>query len=372
MRLGIHGWRLCAHRTGVPRYLRSLVREWDGTSSHRFSDITLYTPRPLDDDDEQAIAPAIHRAVLPSSARMLVWENLQLGLRASDDVLFCPSYSRPLVARGRTVVVTHDMIYCVQPRLFPAHSRGFYRALYGWSDRHATLVIAVAEAVKDEIVHYCGVPPERVRVTYLAPAPYFRPVEDAVAVAAARRRVIGADVPYFLFVGKTTGRRSLTTVIEGFARFCTSRHLSHRLLLVGRGTDSGVLRAHAARLGVADRVVHAGFLDDDTLNLLYNGATALVTGAVYETTSLPVMEAQAAGVPVICYGNPGMVEITDGAAMLLRSMDTASISDAMVDLAEDAALWRSLRDRGLASAARFSWARCARETMAILEEAATR
>lgn len=372
MRLGIHGWRLCAERTGVGRYLRNVVREWRVDDTHRFTDIRLYTPRPLDADDESSIDPSLSRVVLPSPSRMLVWENLHLGPRTADDVLFCPSFSRPLVTRARTVVATHDMVYRVQPQLFPASSRGFYRLLYEWSDRHATLIVTDAEAVKEEIIHFCRVPADRVRVTYLAPAAFFRPVQNKEAVAAARRRVLGADVPCFLFVGKTTGRRSLPLVLDGFAQLCRRTHLSHRLLLVGRGTDSAELRTHASRLGIADRVVHAGFLDDETVNLLYNGAVALVSGAVYETSSLPVMEAQAAGLPVICFRNPGMVEITGGAAMLLPSIDATSLGDAMVALAEDAALQQSLREQGLGSAARFSWARCARETMAILEEAATR
>jgi glycosyltransferase involved in cell wall biosynthesis len=225
--------------------------------------------------------------------------------------------------------------------------------------------------VKDEIVHYCRIAPERVRVTYLAPAECFRPVEDQAALSVARRQHLGGDVPFFLFVGKTTGRRSLPTVIEGFAALKRTTALPHRLVLVGRGTDSDALRQQAGVLGVSADVISTGFLADTDVNLLYNAATALVSGAVYETNSLPVMEAQATGLPVICFRNPGMVEITAGAAMLLDVVDPASLCGAMVAMAEDEGLRMRLREDGLASAARFSWDRCARETMTVLEDAAT-
>ena len=242
MRLGIHGWRLCAERTGVGRYLRNVVREWRVDDTHRFTDIRLYTPRPLDADDESSIDPSLSRVVLPSPSRMLVWENLHLGPRTADDVLFCPSFSRPLLARARTVVATHDMVYRVQPQLFPASSRGFYRLLYEWSDRHATLIVTDAEAVKEEIIHFCRVPADRVRVTYLAPAAFFRPVQNKEAVAAARRRVLGADVPCFLFVGKTTGRRSLPLVLDGFAQLCRRTRRGSALPTVSYTPDSSTTR----------------------------------------------------------------------------------------------------------------------------------
>lgn len=371
LRLGINGWRLTSRRTGVARYLRHLVRAWTNQSTTRFSAMTVYTPRPLDADDEVAVSPAIQRRVLTPDARMLVWENAVFGPRVDDDVLFCPSYSRPLRARGRTVVTTHDMIFCVRPELFPARSRAFYRTLYNWSVRHAALVVTPAEAVKAEIVHYCAIAPDRVRVTYLAPAPHFGVIDDQAVLAAVRRRVLGADVPFFLFVGKTTGRRSLPTVLEGFARLAATTALPHRLLFVGHGTDSPDLRSVVTRLGLGGRVVQSGFLDDETVNLLYNAAAGLVTGALYETTSLPVMEAQATGLPVICYRNAGMLEITGGAAMLLDTLTPHALCDAMVAIAEDTTLSRQLREGGLVSAARFSWDRCARDTMAVLEEAAT-
>lgn len=302
---------------------------------------------------------------------MLVWENAVLAPRAADTVLFCPSYSCPVLPRARTVVATHDMIFCVRPELFPAHSRAFYRTFYQWSARHAASVITPAETIRDQVVHYWGIAPERVRVIYHAPAAHFSVANDQAALTAVRQRVLGADVPFFLFVGKTTGRRSLPTVLEGFAALAHTTTLPHRLVFVGHGTDSTALRSAVSRLGLEDRVVLSGFLDDETVNLLYNAASALVSGALYETNSLPVMEAQATGLPVICYRNAGMLEITGGSAVLLDTLTPQSLCDAMVAIAEDAALCRQLRAGGLASAARFSWDRCARETMAVLDEAAT-
>jgi glycosyltransferase involved in cell wall biosynthesis len=370
MRLGINGWRACGLQTGVGRYLLNLLTEWRPEVTRAFDRVTLYTPKPIN-RTALALPNQIRDVVLGPAWRMLLWENARLGPFVTDDVLFCPSFSRPFVTRARTVVATHDMVFRVHPDLYPLSMR-FYSRLYEWSDRLATLVVTDSEAVKDEIVHYCRVPASKVRVTYLAPAPCFAPMEAPdTALADIRRRYIGEDVPFFLFVGKITGRRSLPLLLEAFALLKRRTTLEHRLLLVGAGTDSPALVAASRRLNIDQAVSHAGYMPDGVLNAVYNTATALVSAAVYETSSLPVMEAQAAGLPVICFRNPGMSEITGNAAEMYERAEADALCDAMVRVAESLAHRQDLATRGLISARRFSWARCARETMAVLEEAAT-
>ncbi len=369
MRLGINGWRLCGQRTGVGRYLVNLLAEWGPEMTNRFERVSVYTPEPVD-RMALGLSRNIRDVVLPPAWRMLLWENVRLGPFATDDVLFCPSFSRPLVTRARTVVATHDMVYRVRPDLFHPSVR-LYSRLYEWSDRHATLIVTDAEAVKNEIVHYCRVPASKVRVTYLAPARCFAPMQATPATLMdIRTRVVGADVPFFLFVGKISGRRSLPRLLEAFALLKQRTRLEHRLLLVGAGTNSPELVAASLALGIDAWVRHAGYMRDEALNAVYNAATALVSAGVYQTSSLPVMEAQAAGLPVICFRNSGMVEITDRAAEMYDRADPGAICEAMIRVAESPAHQRDLAARGLTSARRFSWARCARETMAVLEEAA--
>jgi glycosyltransferase involved in cell wall biosynthesis len=198
------------------------------------------------------------------------------------------------------------------------------------------------------------------------------PLADRAAAEPARLRCVGADVPFFLFVGKMSGRRSLPPLLEGFAEFKRRTGRPHRLLLVGLNPRQLDLAALTARLGIDDTVRYSGYVDDAELNHLYNAAEAFVMPSVYETTSLPVMEAQATGAPVICIDSDGMREITAGAALTIARLDPALLAGAMEQLAGDPALRARLRQDGLASARRFSWARCAAETMAVLEAAAVR
>lgn len=367
MRLGINGWRAHGQLTGIGRYLVNVVSRWNReVVDGRFDTVTFYSHRAVD-RTSTPLPANIGSTVLWPPARMLVWENVRFGPAANDDVLFCPSYTRPLVARGRTVVVTHDLAGLLHPEGFSRYQRA-YNVAYRASAARATTVLTSTEVVSAEITRHWGISPAKIRVVPLAAAEAFRPLLDRSGVEAARYRFVGADVPYFLFVGKTTGRRRVPLLIEAFAAFRASGGHAHRLLLVGP-TPTFDLGEVAGRLGVDGAVVHAGFVSDDDLNALYNGAEALVCPSVYETVSLPILEAQAAGTAVICLDAPGPRELTAGSAEFMPRLGVDTLAAAMSHVASNGARRQELAEAGLANSRRFSWERTSRETLDVLAEA---
>ncbi len=370
LKLGINGWRIHGRRTGVGRYLLNVVRHWTPEAiAEHWQAVTFYTPKAVD-RREIPLPSNIRERVLRPNWRMLLWENLRLAPVATDDVLFCPSYTRPLLARGKTVVTLHDAVQHLYPELFPLPNRLFYNHLYHWSARHATLVITDSDAARQDIVRRLGVPASRIRVVYLAPAELFKPIPKDRRVSEVRERYVGADVPYFLFVGKLSGRRNIPRLLESFAEFKRRTSAPHKMLVIGlnvKGLDFSTL---VAEFGLSGELKHWEYVPDSDLNLIFNAAEAYIMPSVYETVSLPVMEAQATGTPVICIDTAGMREITGGAALLIRKLEVSDIADAMSRLAGDAGLRRELAEQGLANARRFSWERCSTETLAVLEEAA--
>lgn len=371
MRLGINGWRLTqSNRTGVGRYLLNVVKHWTAEAvSGRFKEITFYSPKPAD-RHEIPLPENIRHRVLRPHWRMLLWENLCLGPFTTDDVLFCPSYSRPLLAHGKIVVTTHDATSQLYPELFPLSVRLFYNRLYGWSARQATLVITHAKAAQQDITRCYGVPPSRIRVVRPAPAEIFRPLQGTSYIPEVQERYLGHPVPYLLFVGKTSGRRNIPRLMESFAEFKRRTSLPHKLLLVGLSTQSPEMARILTNLGISGEVKHSGYVSDEDLNLIYNAAEAFIMPATYETLSFPVMEAQATGTPVVCVDTAGSREVTGGAALLISKFEVSEMAEAMSRLATDAALRCELAEKGLVNARRFSWQRCSAETLAVLEEAA--
>ncbi|MEO8217557.1 MAG: glycosyltransferase family 1 protein [Acidobacteriota bacterium] len=369
--LGINGWRMHGLRTGVARYLSNIVSRWDREHTADFRRIRFYTGRPLDRSAIELpanIEPVLLRSRLP----MIPWENLHLARQSDDDVLFAPSHSIPLWTGGKTVVAIHDALLHLHPERFPWTARQFHDRLYGWSGRHATLVITDSNAAAADIARSYGVPGERIRVVYLAADEVFRRSEARAFDMEGARRHVGSNDPYFLFVGKMSGRRDIPTLFEGFAEFIKRRSPpQHRLVLAGSNSHGLELNLLAQRAGIAERVVFVERPGDADLGGLYAGAVALISPSVYETVCLPVLEAQAAGTPVICIDSAGMREIAGDGAIYLPHMETDEIAAAMEALAASGDLTKELASNGLRSSARFSWDRCAKETLDVMREAAT-
>ena len=124
------------------------------------------------------------------------------------------------------------------------------------------------------------------------------------------------------------------------------------------------------RLALADRVVFLGPVPEEDLPALYSGATLFVFPSLYEGFGLPVLEAMACGAPVICSNTSSLPEVVEDAALMVNSLDTEELATAMSRVLADETLRQEMRQKGLAQAARFSWERTARETLAVYRQVA--
>jgi len=370
MKLGINGWRIHGQRTGIGRYLFNVIRHWTADAvAGRFEEVNFYTQKPVDHADIPLPANICERVIGPDW-RMLLWENLRLGPAAADEVLFCPSYSRPLYTHGKTVVAMFDATLHLHPEMYPFSARIVNDRLYGWSVRNSALIITGTEAARQDIVRSYGVPSERIRIVPLAPAEVFKPLFGDRQVRDAAARYLGSPAPYFLFVGKLTARRNVPMLMEAFAELRRRQPIPHKLLVVGLNTTGLNLPALAEQFGITADFRHCPYAPDEDLNLLYNGASAFVMPYTYESVSLTALEAQATGAPVVTVDTPGLRETTNGIAFWMPQAGVREIVEALARLVNDEALRRRLSQEGLSFARQFTWERCAAETLNVLAEAA--
>jgi glycosyltransferase involved in cell wall biosynthesis len=272
------------------------------------------------------------------------------------------------------VVTIFEATLKLYPEQFPAQrghlSPGFYLNLYQWSGAHATLVLTSTHAAKMDLIRAYRIPEEKIRVVYLAAPDDFVPSGTAAEHSAIRRKYLGADKPFFLYVGKMTPRRNVPMLMQAFRELKRDSRIPHKLLVIGKNITEIDIQSLARELEITQDFAHVEYIPDDDLLLLYNAAHVFVLPYSYEAVSLPVIEAQRTGLPVITMDAPGLREVSGDAAVYLRQAEVADIREAMRSLATDAGLHRDLSARGLEFSQRFSWRRTAAETLAVLEEAA--
>ncbi len=363
MRIGIDASRAArAQRTGTEGYSLHLIQAL--LALDQTNDYTLYFNQ----------APAA--GLLPQGSRCRhrvmpfprLWTHLRLSVEMAlhpPDVLLVPAHVLPLIHPRRSVVTIHDLGYLREPQAHRPLDRLYLDLSNRYHVRAAARLLAISQATKDDLVSRYRVAPERVVVTHLAAGEDMRPVEDAARMAAVRARY-GLAGEYLLYVGTLQPRKNLARLMQGFAPVA-AQHPALQLVLAGKkGWMYEDIFAQVRQLGLEGRVVFTGYVDTADLPALYSGALAFVFPSLYEGFGMPVLEAMACGAPVVAANTSSLPEVAGDAALLVDPTDVDAISGALARLAGDAALRRELRARGLAQAARFSWERCARETLAAM------
>lgn len=370
MRIGVNGRRLVGQRLGIGRYIEYMLKHWN-TMLIPSETVTVYVKEPFDPQG-LGLSRAFSSRVLRPNVHGFIWENLALpvGARACD-VLFCPSYMLPATYRGRSVVAIHSMNE-VWPGTHPWWYRFTYSPVYRLSAKRATRVIVPSQSTLEDIQEYYGIPAEKIEIVAQGADDVFQPLEDPDLVAATRRRWLGDDRPYVVFVGKLSERRNIPALIEAFARVKREAGVPHSLLLFGPN-HLGIPIAELAREHeVADSVVQTdGRVDDHSeVVAVYNAADLYVSASSYEGFSLTMCEAMACGTPVVAVDRAAQREIVGDAGILVADDSADAIADGIARALSNDSLRAALRHRSIERSALFRWRDKAERTLEIIREVA--
>ena len=289
-------------------------------------------------------------------------------MASEPDVLFVPAHVLPLLHPHRSVVTVHDLGYLRYPDAHTAGARHYLDWSTRWNAHQATAVLADSEATRADLVRFYGAVIEKIHVVYLGRDAGLKQVSDPLCLANVRARY-GLARRYLLYVGTLQPRKNLERIVHAFERICDRPELAElQLVLAGKqGWLYETLYSQVVRAGLQGRVIFPGYVADEDLGALLSGATAFVFPSLYEGFGIPVLEAGGCGVPVITSNTSSLPEVAGDAALLVDPLDVDAIADAMYRLVTDEALRAELARRGFENVKRFSWDKCARETLAVLE-----
>jgi glycosyltransferase involved in cell wall biosynthesis len=300
----------------------------------------------------------------------IVWEQAAFPLALSQikaDLVHGLVNVLPLATHLPGVVTVHDLSFLRMPERFPKAQRLYQAWLCEQSTRRARRIIAVSHQTADDLIRFFGIDSQKIEVVYNGVADHFSPL-PAEDVAAFRQQEHLPD-RFLLYVGTLEPRKNLVRLLEAFACWrATASAADQEIALVIAGAkgwfyDEIFQRVHSLNLN--DVVHFPGFVPTESLPYWYQAAMAFVYPSLFEGFGMPVIEAMACGVPVLCSDAPGVAEVAGEAALTFAPDDTDGLSQSIRDMVVDASLRSDLRQRGLERAGRFSWQRSAAETLAI-------
>ena len=301
---------------------------------------------------------------------LLTLGQLEIGWfahRHKLDLIHDPTGTAPLALASVPCIVTiHDVFPYTKPESSTTLERWVY---HYWLPRilpKIQHVITVSQKSKEDILKYLPIMKENVTVTPEAANAKFRVMLEAEFAAVLD--LYEVSFPYILSVGSIEPRKNLLRLLDAYAHL---RDWSEKwnLVIVGARNfwKSTPVVETVEKLGLESCVHFTGYIPEEDLPALYNGADLFVFPSLYEGFGLPVLEAMACGTPVVTSDSTSLPEVAGDAALLVDPYDVEAIAEAMHQILSDPDLAAELRQRDLARAKQFTWEQTARETIKVYE-----
>lgn len=335
------------------------------------------------------------------------WTQGRLSLEMlffKPDMLFVPAHTLPVIHPKKSVVTIHDIgferdrLMYGREEMGPEYKLGrkiinilikiFTLGKYGansldylyWSTyyalKRAKKIITVSNFSKKEIIDVYGPKRdlsglfEKIKVVHNGYNKflYDQKIDDSEIKKVLNKYDIRS--PYILYIGRLEKKKNTPALIEAFAIMKEkNKNIKHKLVLVGDasfGYDE--VKYQISEFMLDEEVIMPGWVEEDDMPILYCGASVFVFPSLYEGFGIPLLQAMACGVPVAASGVAAIPEVTDDAAILFDPHNTRDIAATLEKIITDDDLRAYLKDRGQAQVKNFGWEKCARETLAVLND----
>jgi len=301
----------------------------------------------------------IFRPFLPRKLERKSIEQTVKLLEKQEFDLFIPTYYNPYflahIKNKPFVLTVHDMIHELYPHYFTNEPETIHNKKL--LIESATKIIAISENTKKDLLHlYPHIDRNKVEVVYLAHT-----------ITNETPATLDLPEKYVLFVGK----RSVYKNFEFFLKAAAStiqQHAGLYIFCAGGNSFTADELTLINDLGLTGRVLQKNF-EDNELSGFYKNALCFVFPSEYEGFGIPVLEAMAAGCPVILTNNSSFPEVAGNAGIYFELNNAADLKNKLDELLINTGLREEYIMKGIRQAGKFSWEKTAKETMKVYKQA---
>jgi glycosyltransferase involved in cell wall biosynthesis len=273
--------------------------------------------------------------------------------RSRADLVHFLSVYTPLVSPATSILTIHDLIHLLYPEQFKKSVGPYYRTAVRRACARAARVITDDERTVKELQRFLNVNPEKVRVV---------PLGVNFEGLAMTNMKTTRERKYFLYVGNHRVHKSIDTLLEAWKALPANFDVN--LLLTGPDDFDGALQRASTERRQATAL---GDISREELTARYRGAAALVHPALREGFGLPMLEAMAAGTPVIACAD-AVPRALEPAVATFPPKNVGMLTARLMEILSDQALRERLAGEGREIAKRLTWDHCAVETANVYRE----
>ncbi|WP_162053123.1 glycosyltransferase family 4 protein [Pontibacter pamirensis] len=289
----------------------------------------------------------------------------------SSSIYHSSFYPIPTQVKGSAIKAVFLTSYDLIPILYPQFAEESVIELIQkvlQSITPDTWVLCISEATRNDLLNYLGnrVDPNKVKVTELAASGTFYQSRNKAANKEVRGKYGIPDAPYILSLCTLEPRKNIDQAIRAFVKIVSQENVPElNLVLVGtKGwMFDKIFDEIKGSAGIKDRIIITGYVPDEDLAAIYSDALLFVYPSFYEGFGLPPLEAMQCGVPVITSNTSSLPEVVGDAGIMVAPTDLDALCQGMLSIYNNPALREKMVEKSIERAGRFSWERCANETV---------
>ncbi len=302
--------------------------------------------------------------------------DVELKKRLSQELYhspFLPLPTQELIGKVPRIITIYDLIPVLFSDVMTAKICRQFNQTIKSIDINKDWVICISQHTKDDFCQYTGMDKGRVFVTPLAASSNFYPVKEIVNIKSVIKAHNIPDSPYLLSLSTLEPRKNLTLLIECFCQLILEHpNLDLNLVLVGVSgwKNKSIFEIAKKYPHLQSRIFFTGYVPDSDLSAIYSGAIAFVYPSLYEGFGLPPLEAMQCGIPVITSNTSSLPEVVGNAGITIDPKQSDELCQAMLEVVNNAKLRGEMSQRSLEQASKFSWKKCAEQTVEVYKIAA--
>jgi glycosyltransferase involved in cell wall biosynthesis len=331
MKIGIQVSSDLRKRTGVEEYVYQLLKHLpnvDDSKNHQ-----LFLLAPFISNEVRNIAGYMSKNLKWPFKKG--WTQLRLSwemLKNKPDILFIPAHTFPII-HPKLIITIHGLEYEHLPKAYSFWQRKILRYLTKRNAKKAQKIIVPSGSTKKDLVSFYRIDPGKIFV-----------IRHGVSKGKKQETRNKGQGKYILYLGTGHKRKNVDGLKKAFKILKQRHNIPHELILGG-------VEKHVA--------------GDEKWQLLRN-ADVFVFPSFYEGFGFPVLEAQAAGVPVVASNVSSLLEILGNSALLINPHEPEEIAEAVYKIIKNPDLKKDLIKKGQENIKRFSWPECAKKTLKVI------
>lgn len=290
-----------------------------------------------------------------------------LFFKNNPEVSLFFNYIIPPNVKGKRAVVIHDMVLRDIPETMSLKNKIIMRVFMKRSLKRADIIITDSEFSRSRIENYYGFVKDKITVIPCGTdREIFHSISEPRQISDVKNKYkIAGD--YFLYLGTVEPRKNITALIKAYQKVTESYSDAPVLVIAGgSGWKNREIYEAASDQTLKDKILFTGYVDENEIPPLLNGALAFCFPSYYEGFGLPVLEAMACGTPVIASKAASIPEVIGDCGILIDPYSEEEIGEAMLRLWRDPDLREMLSQKGLARSELFSWQKCAKKIYTLL------